>query len=342
MEIVDSRLRRILFGFFACVGAVIAWTALSLFLGSTHAQAAERSAGLLDDLTSNVTGTVTETVGTVTSLVDEIVAPVAQTASETVAHTVAQTVDPVLEVVASVPVVGPPAAELVEQTVSTATDTARDLVTPVVDVLGDQPIAHVVDPLLDSLERLPVVGSVLEQVRPVATPAVGGVDELLGSIGGTLDGTVDAVAPGGGSTQPAEPAQPGDDGSAGVAPGGDSEAVATSESPDSRASERSSNAIPAVSPAWAATSGNSPQGTSAPTLGAKGPPGSGGAPPGAPPGSSSTAPTSSANAGGGSAGSVASIADADPLPLRAWERAAGARDDAMPSSPVFDTDVSPD
>lgn len=66
-----------------------------------------------------------------------------------------------------------------------------------------------------------------------------------------------------------------------------------------------------------------------------------GLPSSSPPGA--TVPASSSAGSGGAHGAThVRPSDANTSPLRAGERTPGATDDALPSSPVADTDVSPD
>lgn len=340
VEIARPRMRRILIALFGTLGAAVAWTALSLFFGGAGAHAAERPMGLLDDLDK----LVSTTTSVVTDTVDGVVAPLAPAATGGVAQTVTQVAQPVVSTVASVPVVGPTASAAVSETVGATTATVDAVVAPVVQTLGDEPVGHATRPVLDTLERLPIAGGVVRGLSPALASGVHGVDSVLGSLGSAAGAAVDPITSIGVDPGTYGPGQPPADGGPGDSsdPGPDCVAPA----PQSRSAETPTDGAAAI--ALRVASGWSGHGAWFSSGGASGPPvgtplGSGD-PPGGPPGPFSTHSSSSSSAGsGGGAGSgAACIADTAPQSPRAWGPAAGAHDDALPSSPVFDTDVSPD
>lgn len=342
METSESHAPRLLAGVLTGLGAAVAWTALSLLFGGAGAHAAERPMGMLDDL-SDLTSTVTSTVS---GTVDGIVSPAVSTVAGSASQTATQAVTPVLGAVASAPVVGPSAASATSTAVDTALDTAATAlgtagtaVNSVTRALGDEPVVRIAGPLLDSLAELPVAGGAIGGLDPVLGSVVGGTDAVLGSLGGAVASAVasavDPVVAIGTIAAPTDPV-PRDPSGPRLDRPGDPTVLSA---PTASAAESPLALDALLRPA--------PPGAEPPSISSAQGPGGGGplgstGPPGAPPGAPSTSSSSSAGSGGGSGGAVACLADsASPSP-RAWERANGARDDALPSSPVFDTDVSPD
>lgn len=320
----------------------LAWATLAVLTGGGSAHADEQSDGPLDGLTSIVGDTVSAvTTPVVTQVVAPVVthvaAPVVTHVAAPVVHAVAApvqqaapaVVSTVTHTVASVPVVGTVATPVVQA----VSHTAQDAVAPVTDLLTDAPVAQITDPILDAVTGLPIVGGLVDDLgaRDLVDDVVGVVDDAVGVIGGVAEETVppileglDPVLPGAGG--PDEPGAP----STGIpAP-----FVSTSASGASGAPGVSdSGGFPALS-----TQPVAPADTSTVVNGERGASESGqGTPPGSP-----VAPTSSAGSSGGLNSAHARLGDAVAPPLSAWERAAGASDDALPASPVADTDVSPD
>jgi len=236
-------------------------------------------------------------------------------------------VSTVTQTVASVPVVGPATAPVVQA----VSHTAQGVVAPVTDLLTDAPVTQITDPILDAVTGLPIVGGLVDDlgVRGLVDDVVGVVDDTAGVIGGVTEETVppilealDPALPGTGS--PFEPGTP--DGVLAA-----HYLVTTGASGAPGASDSGSSPALSAQPV-------APAEASAVVVGERGAPESG---PGAPPGGP-VAPTSSAGSGGVSSSAHARLSDTVAPPLHAWERAGGASDDALPSSPVADTDVSPD
>ncbi|MFS0894683.1 hypothetical protein [Microbacterium sp. 179-I 3D3 NHS] len=333
---------------------VLAWAALTALTGGGSAHADEQPSGPLDGLTSLVSETVSAVTAPVTPVVEQVVAPVAPVVQQVVApvapvvqqvvapvqQAAPAVVDTVTETVAQAPVVGSVATPVLEA----VSHTTQAVVAPVTGILTDSPVSQITDPVLDLVTGLPIVGKVVDDLGAIdlIDGVVGIVDDTTGLIGGVVDETVppvleaiDPAVPGaaGGPRAPTSPAVPGR-GSAGsgttavaVQPSSAAASVVPSKRVPGPASDLSASAVIAAEHA----SGEQP---SSPNGGADVP---SGAPAGAP-----VSPTSSAGPGGSSASVHARLSDVGALPLSAWERASGSTDDALPTSPVADTDVSPD
>ncbi|MCK2034953.1 hypothetical protein KZC51_02280 [Microbacterium sp. SSW1-49] len=312
---------------------VLLWSAFTIFTGGA-AHADEGDDGLLDGLTSVVDQTVTsiaEPVVTqvVAPVVTQVVAPVVKTAVAPVQQVAPEAVKTVTETVAAVPAVGPAAAPVVK----TVADTAQAVTTPVTDLLTDSPVAQITDPILDVVAGLPVIGDL--GVTEIGRDVVSVVDDAAGLIGGVAAETLPPVLEGLDPTTP------------GTEPAPNTPATPTDAPPVAAATGVSVTIGAGLSSAPATTTASTSGDASAPPSGAAlhddaspatlPTDGAPGGPPGAP-----ASPTSSAGPGGGSSYAHARLSDPGVPPLRAWERAAGASDDALPASPVADTDVSPD
>lgn len=313
------------------LGALV-WAAFTVLTGGGSAHADEQPDGPLDGLTSLVGETVTSVTAPVVDqvvapVVTHVAAPVVQAVVAPVQQAAPPVVSTVTQTVASVPVVGPAAAPVVQA----VSHTAQDVVAPVTDILTDAPVAQITDPILDAVTGLPIVGGLVDDLgaRDLVDDVVDVVDDAVGVIGGAAEETVppilealdpEALEAGGpagpGASNDSRPAQHLAATSASIAPG-------LSDSGGSPAL----SAQPVV-----------PAAASAVVIGERGAPESTpGAPPGAP-----IAPTSSAGSGGGASSAHARVSDAVAPTVRAWVRASGASDDALPASRVSDTDVSPD
>jgi hypothetical protein len=214
---------------------------------------------------------------------------------------------------------------LAEEVVAPAASGAAGAVAGTVSQAAE-PVSRTTGPLLGALEKLPAVGGAVDALWPAAVSSVEGIDAVLGSIGGAV---VSVTAPLGPVRLPSEPGDPqGDDDPEALAP--ILRAVAASAQHPGRfaALPRSTTAL-----------SGSPGAGIAPALDSSGPPH---APPGSPAGPGSSAPPSSAASGGGSGGPAACASDDASSSLPAGERTIGAGSDALPPSPVRDTDVSPD
>jgi len=332
---------------------VLAWATLAVFLGGGSAHADDRDDGPLDGLTSLVGDTVSSVTAPVKPVVTEVVAPVvtkvvAPVVTKAVAPVVTKVVAPVqqtapavvetvTETVAATPVVGTVTAPVVQA----VTETAHDVVAPVTAVLSDAPVSQITDPLLDTVAGLPLVGGLVTDLGVITTvdDLVDVVDDTTAILGGAVDSTVPPVLdaldpttpdPALGSGVVVEPSTPG---ATTVAP---RDEAAPGPAPFSASSRVLGGAAfvataPPVSTGSSDTVGSGADATGAPEN----------SPPGTLPGGPVPA-SSSAGSGGGSGAAHARLSDVDPSPLRAGERTSGASDDALPTSPVADTDVSPD
>lgn len=318
---------------------VLLWSAFTILTGGV-AHADEGDDGPLDGLTSLVGQTVTQVAEPVVTqvvapVVTQVVAPVVQTVVAPAQQAAPEVVKSVTETVSDTPLVGPAAAPVV----TAVADTAQAVATPVTDILTDSPVAQITDPILDAVTGLPVVGGLVDDlgVTGVVRDVVGVVDEATGLIGdigaGTLPPVLEALEP---TTPGAAPSTPSTPSVAIPAPAvSAASGAAASAGPTSAlstAAASSSGDATAPPPAAFVNDDANPAG-----LPADGTPAAPGAPPGTP-----VSPTSSAAPSGASPYAHARLSDSGVPPLRAWERAAGASDDALPASPVADTDVSPD
>ncbi|MCK8610713.1 hypothetical protein [Agromyces sp. C10] len=319
-------------------GLAAAWVVVSLAAGPSSASAEENPKGLLGTVGS-VVGTVG---GTVDTVVDEVVDPVVTSVTAPVTTTV-EAVQPVAPapaqpVVEAVPVVVDTvmdaASGAVDDVDAVASETVAEVAGTVGDVAGSSPVGSLVDTWDTTVGLLPIVGPVLDDapLDGLLGPVAGGVDDALGTVvgrfgplpdGGVLPSLPDlGIAPG--STEAVVPLP--------VETGGAVLVVAESSV------DAQSGAPPgddSATPAAALTSDSGPPGT-APPLGALAPaPGlAGGA--GTPAGGSTSGSAGSGGIAGSDAASAAHDLDAmASLVLHAV-------DDALPSSPIYDTDTTPD
>lgn len=330
-------------------GLAAAWVVVSLVSGPSSASAEEDPSGLLGTVGS-VVGVVDDTVDAVgDEVVEPVVTAVVTPAVEPVAATV-ETVDeaapaPLQPVVDAVPVIVETATDAAAGTLhavdAVTTDTVAEVGGLVGDVAGGAPVGGIADPLVGVVDHvvgsLPILGPVLgdDTLGGLLGPVVGAVDDTLGTVVGDLgplpgDGLLPSLP-----DHDVVPSAPGLDQPNGLAPAGD-DAV----------TEPVSAAAPAATPGGAATDSNpgmpgdpvstAPLGAIAPSSGA---PGDG---PDTPLGTSAPAGGSSAGGSGpgGVAGSDATSAahDLDALASLVLHMV----DDALPSSPVYDTDTTPD
>lgn len=355
MENTIRIIPRSLGGLLACLGAVVGFTALSLFFGGSSAHAAERPAGLLDPLASIIDSTTSQVSSTagglVTDAVDGIVnplveslAPVAPRVTDAVADTVTRTVDPVLEVVASVPVVGPSAAATASQAVNSTVSGLGTVSDTATSLLGERPVDRLANPILSTLTGLPVVGNLVTGLDPLLASGIGGVDSVLGTLGDAVSTAVDPVT-GIEVVAPPVPGQPGGSGTPGHDPSDGLPALSGEGSGDLVATPSSTDPTRHVPPRVTHSRGG-PVASAQSASGVGDESGGVGAPvpadPLAVPPPSTSSSSSSAGSGGGSGGSAAIASDAVPLSTLDWTRAGAPDDDAPPPAPVFDTDVSPD
>lgn len=318
---------------------VLAWAAISVFTGGGSAHAEEAPSNPLDSLTSVVSSTVSGATSLVAPVITEVVAPVVQAVVAPVQSTLPAVVDTVAETVTSVPVVGPAVAPIV----TAAADTASATTTPVTDVLQNAPASQLTDPVLDAVTGLPLVGSLLEKlgVLDALDNVVGALDATTSVVGDVAEGTVPPVLDALHPVTPTAPPGSEDPGAAvpeeSETPGADAGAV--TDSPPAIEVPEADVVSPVRGPELPVLSGGSAASTTlvdaADTF-----PTPVSSPTNAQPGAA--APTSSAGHGGGSSSDGARLSDAAAESLRAWKRTLGASDDALPSSPVAETDISPD
>ncbi|MGW9157572.1 MULTISPECIES: hypothetical protein [unclassified Microbacterium] len=322
------------------VGA-LAWATLTVLLGGGSAHADEQQDGPLDGLTSLVNETVSTVTAPVAPVVSKVVAPVVTKVVAPVQKAVPAVVETVTQAVAETPVVGPATAPVVHA----VTETAEAVIAPVTEVLTDSPVSQITDPILDTVAGVPVVGDLVTDLGVISAvdDVVGVVDDTTALLGEVTNGTVPPVLEALDPTTP-DPTTPVPtpgtgviDHSDDVVPGIAVTATAAAPAPILGASGVASahatalSSSPGVSLAGSQSAPAAQDTATAPTGS------SSGNPPGAPaPASSSAGP------GGGSSPAHARLSDVAPAPLRAGERTSGASDDVLPSSPVADTDVSPD
>lgn len=308
----------------------LAWAAFTILVGGGSAHADEQSDGPLDGLTTLVEGAVSSVATPVVSqvvapVVTHVATPVVQAVAAPVQQAAPAVVATVTQTVAQVPVVGPTTISVV----GSVSQAAEGIVDPITDLLTDAPVAQVTDPILDAVTGLPILGGLIDDLgaRDLVDAVVGVVDDTTGLIGGVTDETVPPLLGG------LEPVQPGTSGS-------NEPEVSSAPTPVLARTASASSAfapIPALS-----TRPVAPAHTPSVVIDERGALGASSDPPsGAPPGAP-VSPISFAGPGGGSHSAHARLSEAGASPLRAWERAVGASDDALPASAVADTDNSPD
>ncbi|UYO97102.1 hypothetical protein OED01_16105 [Microbacterium sp. M28] len=270
-------------------------------------------------------------------VVTDVVQPVVPAATAPVTATVPPALESATDTVADAPVVGDVAAPVLE----TVSDAVADVSGPIIGLFDDEPVSRIVDPLVDTITGLPIVGDIIVDsgVGSVVDSTTAIVDETTATIGNALDGSaqgvvdgLDPTTPAGPGTRPGLPTVAGPDSALALfAPvAGVAAPMLTSHAPSDGARSVASEQLSALA---------------APTAGAHAVAsgGSDGVPasdsPISPQGST---PTSSAGHGGGSPTDGARVSDASDGPHRAWMLTTADPDDDVPSSPVADTDVSPD
>lgn len=290
---------------------VVAWAAFAILTGGGTAHADDGD-GALDGLTSPL---IEETVQVVTEpVISDVVAPTVNAVVAPVQQAAPAVVDDVTTAVSDVQVVGPVAADAVDTLADAASSVTVPV--PVTDVLDNTPVAQITEPALDVVTGLPMVGH--------------GIDDLLGALDGTIGavgGTV-VVPPVPGFPDPARshaPGRPADDRSA--LPAGTQTIVDQAGADGWLSTPPNPAGGPRVRPALGAPSNGTPPPDDLPAA----------TPPGTPASGSTSAATR-----GGPTGLSACPGEPFADPVSAWTRSPGALDDAVPSSPVDDTDVSPD
>ncbi|MFC9916862.1 hypothetical protein [Agromyces binzhouensis] len=328
-------------------GLAAAWVVVSLVASPSSASADERPDGLL--------GAVGSVVGVVDDTVDGVVAQVVDPMPEPVPDPVATTVDavtgaapapvaPVVEQVAEpIDALVPAAAGVVDAVDDTVAEVVDGTASVVSDVASDRPVGTITTPVVDTLDgvvgALPIVGSVLDDdtLSGVLGPVVGVVDDTLDVVVGDLgplpdDGLLPSLP---------VPGDPGDPVVV-VPPGAPGDATATDATAGRAAID--SGATSAVPPGDAVTAASiaaldaGPPGASPGTLAPANPPRGAEAPLGSgAPGSGSSASGSGSGTASGSDAGLGAI-ELDALASLVLS----AVDDELPSSPVHDTDTTPD
>lgn len=360
-----SRLARILL---LSSAVTFGWMLALFFFGTSSAHAADSATppdskpGLVGNLVSGVVGAVEQPVNqvvsgatnTVSQVTEKVVAPVVQHAPA-----------PVREVVAVVPAV---------------TDTVSDVVAqkPVTQIV--KPVAQTVDtvvtelPVVGDIVTSPVVSDIVgsNPVQGITDPITGTVDGSLGTVvGGTdtiVDGSIPGTTPGTGGVVPGLPGLPGGDIVDGILPGlgGQDASPAAAAIAELRATNV--DAALALSPAFGTAGSSLPAipftvtgtGFGSPTSSAAGAVATDSAPsdsplggspfggpdspfgPAAPANGNGSGSGSSGSSGGPGAGTALDSADylfqAHLLGLVSHTSVS----DDLPSSPVFESDVTPD
>lgn len=325
-------------------GLAAAWIVVSLVASPSGASAEEQPNGLL--------GTVGSVVGVVDGTLDSAVGEVVEPVADIVPAPAAEVVE-VVEAIAPAP--AQPAVDAVPVVVDEATDaasgtfdaadatlsgTVSQIASTVGDLAGSAPGGTIADPAVGALDdiaaALPVLGPVLGDdtlgglLGPVVDLADDALDAVVGDLGplppgGVLPPLPDlGVLPDGPvAIVPAAPAGPADrsaapaDASAALAPrdppGGGMPANPADADPLGTVTTVGAPAPPSPSPA-----DGSPAGSGAPAGG-----------------------SASAGPGSGAAGASDAALAAHSLDASA-SLVLGSIDDALPSSPVFDTDTTPD
>lgn len=321
---------------------VLAWAAFTLFAGGSTAHADEQNDSALGELLSGVTQTVTTPVS---SVVTEVVSPVVTSVVAPVQQVAPAATAVVSQVVQHVPVVGPAAASVVQ----TATDTVESITTPVTDLLQNDPLNQIADPVLDVVSDVPIVGDVVEDLGlpGVVDDTLGLADDVIDVVGGVVGDTVPPVLGGLDPSTPAGPGSPVPPPTPAPAPvigaetDGGPGAVQSALPVPLRASAAPPE-FPAVTPpvrhAHAAPSGASLT-AAAPALTDGAAPTAGDSPTHLPSGSPATQSSSPSGAG---AFTSAGVVDGGAPALHAGALSSSDAGDGPPSSPLADTDVSPD
>lgn len=370
MNVAAAASHRILGGIAWGAFGVLALATLTVLMGGSAAHADEEPETPLGTLTSLVGATVEETASLATPLATDVLDPAVQTVVETVVapvvapvvqQTVPQVVESAAETVQSAPIIGDAAQPVLDSVTPVVTETVAAVSSPVTDVLQSDPVATITEPVLQTVSAVAggEVGELLTDLGVTATvrDVAGAVDATAGVIGGTVEATVPPVL--GSLNPPAAPETP-------DAP----DLPDASEGPDAPDAAHVPGVLASADgadvPADAANTSSTPVETSVSfgspissrlfeQLGAAASdPGFTQQPAGAtpqpndgpqpPPASmpSPASPTSTAGSGSGFHSDAARLDDSAPGPLRGWTHTNGAHDDALPSSPVADADVSPD
>ncbi|MGN7860293.1 hypothetical protein ACTJI8_06905 [Microbacterium sp. 22303] len=321
----------------ACLA--LGWAALSVILGSSPAHADDSGSllgdagGLLGGTSTVIASTVSDTATAVAGTADAIVAPV-QSIVQEAAPAVSDAADasqPVLDGVASAPAGPGPVENAVTDPGGTVSGVVPDVLAPVSSVLASSPLSSLTAPIADAVTSVPIVGVVSGELS---------VPALLGRLSDTIDGVTGTLTPPSGGVIPSDPlvVSPvvgrGTDGAGGRGtdplPPAPITVSGSAAGPPLRLDDRSHRVSHDVAGAGA--------GSTAPPL------------PSAPPPPRAPEPwaagaglaSSSAGSGGSSASWFAAFSTLHAAAPSLGAPFGAAADDALPSSPVFPTDVSPD
>lgn len=340
--------RRILSGVAWGTFGVLAWATLTVLIGGGAAHAEEEPQAPLSPLTSLVGPTVDDVSSLATPIATEIVTPVVETVVKTVVAPVVQQTAPqiaesTVEAVVSTPIVGDSVRPVLDSVAPITTGAVEAVVSPLTGALRNAPVSTLTEPVLQTLSGIAdgTVGEVLTDlgITGALREVVGVVDATADLIGGTASSTATPVH--GALTPPAASEVP------------DTEPVAEApvhqDESEPPASSRVDDAVvrAASEDATGRMSAHAFEQLSAAAsdAGVAGPDAAASTRPHehhqAPLAGLST-PLPSTGSGGGSHSDAARLGDSAFDPLHTWKRTLGASDDALPSSPVAGTDVSPD
>lgn len=325
---VEASHRRIPVGVLWGAFIVLGWAVWSILTGGGAAHAHEKPNDPVDAVTSLVNNTVTAVTAPVAPVVAEVTTPVVQHVVAPAAKAVAPVVAPVVAAVQQAPVAGPVA--------SAVPPVAEQAVAVVTDTLQDQPVAGAVDPVLDAAAELPVVGALVDDLRPALDATTGSLDDTLGVVAGAAD---DAVSPVVGALDPTTgnpsnppSAAPTDGRSTGLGTGVLLPLAAGGALP-------AASSTPATSVLSARVGDLSPDSQEVADVAT--PAGDTRVPAG-PLSETALAPSATGAGGGGSGGAAADVSASNLSPQHAGVYSSGPSNDDLPTSTVSGTDVSPD
>ncbi|MCE4026005.1 hypothetical protein LXM50_08470 [Microbacterium sp. Au-Mic1] len=352
MDVTVSSGHRLRVGLLSGACLALGWAALSVILGSSPAHA-DDSGGLLGgagELLGNTTSAVVSTVGDTTSAVagtvDAIVAPVQSAVQQTApivsgavgaaSAGVPDAAQPVIDAVTPASAVADPVTAAVTDAVGSVSSAVPEALAPVSSALASSSPASLTDPLADTLVSVPIVGDATARL---------GVPALLARLNGALDSVARALNPVLGGAGPSDPVvvPPAGAGSTGGTVGIGSRGTdqrlpepgavpGSAVGPPLRIHDRSPSALVHLTDSRTGAGDPAPPLPSAPT-------------PSGAPGPWATGAGSSSSSAGSGAGSTSWFATFSTLQTATPSLGAPtgtAADDALPSSPVYPTDVSPD
>lgn len=189
--------------------------ALLSFFGKT----VSATTSIAADVTAPVVGAISTPVANVVPVMEQVtstttlfVAPVVTAASETAGAVVTA----VSDTMTAVPIVGPTLGSAMDTAAGAITDTTGHLVDTVVDLTGQAPLAQLTHPILGLVGALPVVGDLVEDngLVDLLDIIIGVVDDATDDAGSLIEQVlppiVNAVDPDPGEARHPEGAEPGD------------------------------------------------------------------------------------------------------------------------------------